>query len=165
MFIQTTKARLFKDGYSLKRIMAAQSPGEAKAVGAKVKNFIQDTWANAAMETAINYHQAKFTQNPSMTRCLLVTGEIQLLESSPSDNPWGIGVSMFDPMIMNEMAQWGDNIPVKALMEIQKSIRESSSTTQNMSNHSSSESQLLNKPVTLQSPPPSQGICTDMKQI
>ncbi len=34
MSIQATKARLFKDDYSLKRIMAAQSPGEAKALGA-----------------------------------------------------------------------------------------------------------------------------------
>ncbi len=67
-----------------------------------------------------------------MTRCLLATGENQLLEASPSDNLWGIGVSMFDPMIMNKMAQWGDNIQGKALMEIRKSIRESSRTTQNI---------------------------------
>ncbi len=85
------------------------------------------------MERAIKCLQAKFTQNPSMTRCLLATGKTQLLEASPSDILWGIGVLMFDAMIMNKMAQWGDNIQVKALMEIRKSIRVSSSTTQNMS--------------------------------
>ncbi len=56
MFIQATKARLFKDDNSLKRIMAVQSPGEAKAIGAKVNN--QDTWAKSGMETAIKCHQA-----------------------------------------------------------------------------------------------------------
>ncbi len=74
MFIQAIKAKLFKDDHSLKRMMAAQSPVEAKAIGAKVNNFIQDTWAKPAME-AIKCHQAKFTQNPAMARCLLATGK------------------------------------------------------------------------------------------
>ncbi len=89
MFKQAIKAKLFKDDHSLKIIMAAQSPSEAKAIGAKVNNFIQDTWAKSAMETAIKCHQAKFTQNPAMARCVLSTGENQLLEASPSDNLWG----------------------------------------------------------------------------
>ncbi len=138
MFIQATKARLFKYDYSLKRIMAAQSPDEAKSIGAKVNNFIQDTWAKSALETAIKCNQAKVTQNPSMARYLLGTCANQLLEASPSDNLLGSGVSIFNPIIMNKMAKWGDNIQGKTLMEIRKSIRESSSTTQNMSNHSSS---------------------------
>ncbi len=110
MLIQATKARLFKDDHSLNRILTAQSPGEAKAIGAKVNNFIQDTWAKYAMETAIKCHLAKFTQIPAMASCLLATGENQLLEASPSDNLWGIGVLMFDPMIMNKMAHSGEII-------------------------------------------------------
>ncbi len=51
MFIQATKARFFKDDYSLKRIITTQFPGEAKAISAKVNNFIQDTWAKSALET------------------------------------------------------------------------------------------------------------------
>ena len=38
------RAKLFNDGDSLKKILNAKNPGEAKAIVRKVKNFNGSTW-------------------------------------------------------------------------------------------------------------------------
>ncbi len=65
MYIQATKARIFGNDSSLKRILSAKSPGEMKFLGSKIRNFNQETWAKAAMNIAITCHQAKFAQHAS----------------------------------------------------------------------------------------------------
>ena len=45
---------------------------------------------------------AKFTQNPSMKAFLLSTGDSVLVEASPLDKIWGIGLKMEDSKAMNE---------------------------------------------------------------
>ncbi len=47
MFIQATKASMFEDDPTLKIIMSSKSPGEMKALGAKVNNFNKVVWENS----------------------------------------------------------------------------------------------------------------------
>ncbi len=57
-----------------------------------------------------------------------------LIEASPNNKLWGIGISIFDPMIMTKQSLWGENVQGKALMQVRKTIREASSS-QNSTSH------------------------------
>ncbi len=69
-----------------------------------------------------------------MAKCLLVTGDNALVKASPKVKLWGIGLSMFDPMIMTKQSLWGENVQGKALMQVWKTIREAS-ISQNTTSH------------------------------
>ncbi len=121
MYIQAMKARMSGDNHTLNRISSAKSPGEMKALGTKVNKFNPEVWAKSLMDIAIYYLHAKFTQNKIMANCLLATCDNVLVEESPNDKLWGIGLSMFDPMT------WAEIVQGKALMQVWKTIREASS--------------------------------------
>ncbi len=114
--------------------MSAKSAGEMKALGTKVNKFNPEVWAKSVMDIAINCLHAKFTQNNNMANCLLATGDNVLVEASPNDKLWGIGIYMFDPMIITKQSLWGENVQGKALMQVRKTIREASSS-QNTTSH------------------------------
>ncbi len=117
-------ARMFKDDITLNKIMSATFPGEMNALGARTKDFIKDIWFKSAPEISNMCHNAKFSQNPVLAKCLLDTGDNILLEASPYDDMWGIGASLFDPNLMNKKSQWGDNIQGKSLMKTRSSIHD-----------------------------------------
>ncbi len=100
MFIQATKASMLRDDTTLKKIMSSKCTGEMKVLGAKVNNFNEVVWENSVTNVANKMHHAKFEQNPCLADYLLATGYNELVEASPIDSLWGIGISMFDPMIL-----------------------------------------------------------------
>ncbi len=105
------------DDITLNKIMSATSPCEMKTLGARTKDFNKDIWFKSAPEIANICHKAKFSQNHVLAKCLLDTGDNILLEASPYDDLPGIGVSLFDPNLMNKKSHWGDNIQAKSLMK------------------------------------------------
>ncbi len=125
MYIQAMKARMFGDNHTLNRILSAKTTGEMKALGTKVKKFNPEVWAQFVTDIAINCLHAKFTQNK---------------KKSPNNKLWGIGISMFDPMIMTKQSLWGENVQVKALMQVRKTIKEASSSQNTTSNISKQKS-------------------------
>jgi ribA/ribD-fused uncharacterized protein len=116
-WIMAEKARLFKDKEIEEQILASHSPGEAKALGRKVRNFDQKLWEEKAFEIVIegNYH--KFSQNPELKTFLLQTKNRILVEASPVDDIWGIGMAKDHPDVMNPSKWKGKNLLGFALME------------------------------------------------
>ncbi len=51
------------------------------------------------------------------------TGNNELVEASPNDHLWGMGVSMFDPTIMSRQTMWGKTLQGQSLMKERKYIR------------------------------------------
>jgi ribA/ribD-fused uncharacterized protein len=47
----------------------------------------------------------KFSAHPSLRECLLATGDRVLVEASPLDPVWGIGLAADDPQAQDP-AQW-----------------------------------------------------------
>ncbi len=90
--------------------MSSKSPREMKALGAKVNNFNKVVWENSATNVSNKMQHATFGQNPHLADNLLATGDNELVETSPKDSLWGIGISMFDPIILTKQSQWGKNI-------------------------------------------------------
>lgn len=87
------KARLFGDNDKLAQIMEAPGPLEAKNLGSEVAGFDEAVWEAQCFDLVCegNYH--KFSQNPALKAFLLNTGSQILVEASPVDRIWGIGLA------------------------------------------------------------------------
>lgn len=90
--MMAAKARLFKDEESLKSIMKSTSPREQKALGRQIKGFIKNEWEKIAKDVVYKGSLAKYTQNRDMKEALLSTAGTTLVEASPYDKIWGIGL-------------------------------------------------------------------------
>lgn len=116
-YMMAEKARLFEDEKTLARILAAPSPGAAKALGRQVRNFSEEQWDAACFDIVARGNTAKFGQNAALREYLLNTGGKVLAEASPVDTIWGIGMAAEDPR-SEDPAQWrGRNLLGFALMK------------------------------------------------
>jgi len=95
-YMMAEKARLFGDEDTLSRIMEAEHPREQKKLGRLVKGFNSDRWNARAREVVYEGNYAKFTQNPELLEKLLATKGTTLVEASPYDCIWGIGLRETD---------------------------------------------------------------------
>lgn len=93
-FMMAQKAFKFGDSDTFKKIMNVKSPRMQKALGREVKGFNSGVWEAAARDIVYrgNYH--KFIQNPEMLNKLKATAGTLLVEASPYDKIWGIGIDV-----------------------------------------------------------------------
>lgn len=117
------KAQLFGDAELEQRILATADPGRAKALGRQVRGFDDTLWTAARFDLVVRGNLAKFGQHPALRRFLLGTGEAILVEASPVDSIWGIGMAAGDPGA-RDPAQWrGLNLLGFALMQVRQKLR------------------------------------------
>lgn len=117
-FMMAAKARLFGDDEAAERIQAATHPGQAKALGRQVRGFDEQRWADARFELVVTGNLAKFGQHPDLREFLLGTGERVLVEASPVDRIWGIGLAADDRQATAPDYWPGLNLLGFALMEV-----------------------------------------------
>lgn len=86
------KALLFGDHATANRILGATDPGKQKALGREVSGFDDAIWDAAKEEIVYRINFAKFDQNKGLRRKLFQTGFAALVEASPVDTIWGIGL-------------------------------------------------------------------------
>jgi ribA/ribD-fused uncharacterized protein len=124
-FMMAGKARLFGDTERLAMILAARTPDRAKALGRMVRGFDSAAWDAAAFDIVVRGNLAKFGQNEALQRFLLATGERVLVEASPVDPVWGIGMVESDVRAADP-AQWqGSNLLGFALMAVRAQLQRS----------------------------------------
>ncbi len=111
------KARLFGDEEALARILAAGHPRQAKSLGRQVRGFDEPEWARHRWELVVAGNVAKFGQHPALRSWLLGTGNRVLVEASPLDRVWGIGLSADDERAADPARWRGLNLLGFALME------------------------------------------------
>jgi ribA/ribD-fused uncharacterized protein len=112
------KARLFGDSGALGQILASSTPAQAKAIGRVVQGFVGEVWERASWEVVVGGNLAKFSQHSPLKDFLLATRGRVLVEASPHDRIWGIGLHRDDPRAADP-AQWqGQNRLGFALMEV-----------------------------------------------
>lgn len=117
------KARLFKDTEILDQIIAAKTPGEAKELGRKVKNFDTSSWKKHRFEIVKQGNIHKFGQDKALKEYLIQTGERVLTEASPYDKIWGIGLTQ-ESERANDVHQWaGLNLLGFALMAARDELK------------------------------------------
>ena len=123
-FMMAEKARLFDDFNSEKAILKSGNPGEAKRLGRNVIGFDNDTWNQKRFEIVVNANKAKFEQNPALGDFLLATGKRVLVEASPVDKIWGIGMAEDNEHLENPFKWKGLNLLGFALMEVRSQLEQ-----------------------------------------
>lgn len=123
-FMMVAKARLFGDAEIAGAILAAGTPAEAKKLGRQVRGFDEAVWTRQRFAIVVQANVEKFGHHPALADYLLGTGERVLVEASPVDSVWGIGLAATDPDAAAP-AKWpGLNLLGFALMEARRQLRE-----------------------------------------
>lgn len=117
-YMMAEKARLFGDGEMLCQIMKAAHPKEMKAYGRAVRGFDKAVWDRRCYGIVRDGNRAKFGQNPELLSFLLGTGTRILVEASPRDRIWGIGMGKQNPDAQDPMKWRGKNLLGFALTEV-----------------------------------------------
>lgn len=104
-FMMFSKAKLFGDEESAVAILRAAHPKDQKAVGRKVKGFELARWVSRRESIVYVGCREKFAQNPGLRSLLLATAPTELVEASPFDRIWGVGLGQRDPLIADK-ANW-----------------------------------------------------------
>lgn len=123
-YMMAGKARLFGDQEMLEQILDTDDPGRAKALGRKVRGFDHATWELHRSEIVTRGNVAKFSSTPRLRSYLLGTGDKVLVEASPYDRIWGIGLAAADESARDPLEWQGLNLLGFALMEARDRLRE-----------------------------------------
>ena len=104
-YMMSEKARLFGDEETRDRIMATGDPRKQKALGRQIRGFDTARWQAEARDIVYRGNRAKFTADPALLQVLLATAGTTIVEASPLDTIWGIGLAEDDPAA-RDRANW-----------------------------------------------------------
>ncbi|MFG3164742.1 NADAR family protein [Streptomyces sp. NPDC048232] len=117
------KARLFADPEAERRVLAAGHPAEAKKAGRLVRGFDETVWQRERFAIVVEGSTHKFASDPALRGFLLDTGDRVLVEASPVDRVWGIGLSASDEAATDPERWRGANLLGFALMGARERLR------------------------------------------
>lgn len=123
-WMMAQKALLFKDTEVCEEIMACSKPQDVKEWGRRVKGFLQSTWDREKYNIVLKGNIQKFLQNKDMKDYLLSTNDAILVEASPYDRVWGIGMYESKAVDLHPKHWNGENLLGFALMEVREAIRD-----------------------------------------
>lgn len=117
------KARLFADAEAERRVLAAAHPAGAKKAGRLVRGFDEAVWERERFRIVVEGSVHKFASDPALRAFLLGTGGRVLVEASPVDRVWGIGLAADDEAAQDPERWRGPNLLGFALMAARERLR------------------------------------------
>jgi ribA/ribD-fused uncharacterized protein len=117
------KALLFNDDSIAKTIITTDDPKKIKSLGRQIKNFNQNIWDKNKIDIVTLGNILKFSQNDSIKIKLISTDPSILVEASPYNKIWGIGLSKENALITNKSLWPGQNLLGKVLMKVRKILK------------------------------------------
>lgn len=123
-FMMYTKALLFEDLEIAEKILKTDSPKLQKQLGRKVRNFNPVRWNEVCRIIVYVGNLNKFSQHEDLKQMLLNTEDKLIVEASPYDNIWGIGLSANDARAY-DISQWrGTNWLGYIIMKVRDKLNE-----------------------------------------
>ncbi|MEV1062087.1 NADAR family protein [Streptomyces sp. NPDC050263] len=122
-WMMAQKARLFEDAEAEQRALAAGHPSQAKKAGRLVRGFDEAVWERERLRIVVEGSVHKFASDPALRSFLLGTGDRVLVEASPVDRVWGIGLSATDEAATTPEHWRGQNLLGFALMQARERLR------------------------------------------
>jgi ribA/ribD-fused uncharacterized protein len=118
------KALLFVDIASSQKILKETNPRNQKALGRKIVGFSDEKW-NRETSMAIVYvaNYLKFLQNEKLYNYLMNDPGIEIVEASPYDRIWGIGLLEDNPKCLNKELWEGENRLGECIGQVKKFIK------------------------------------------
>ena len=126
-FMMAEKAKLFdpeSDVFS--KIIEAKDPGKAKKLGRQIKHFDEQIWLEQRFDIVVKGNYLKFSQNPELKQFLLNTSYRVIVEASPVDPIWGIGMAADHRDAANPKRWKGLNLLGFALMQVRDQLEKAS---------------------------------------
>lgn len=121
-FMMAEKARIFGDSDALRAILEAEHPAEAKRQGRLVRGFDETIWQRERYGIVLRGNLAKFGQHAELRAYLLSTAPRVLVEASPLDREWGIGLGAESDKASRPSEWRGRNLLGFALTEVRELI-------------------------------------------
>ncbi len=121
-FMMYCKAKLFGDNLTADKILATANPRDQKALGRRVAGYDDTVWCERRSRIVALGCYAKFSQNSALRDALLSTGSTVLVEASPYDRIWGVGLAENDPRVFDPSQWQGQNLLGIALTEARKML-------------------------------------------
>ena len=104
------------------KILQTDDPKKIKALGRLVKNYQDEIWIAHRYEIVVQGNLAKFSQDNDLKAFLLSTSDQIIVEASPVDQIWGIGLAADHVNATNPNGWQGLNLLGFALMEVRKQL-------------------------------------------
>lgn len=117
-YMMAEKARCFDDEEALQAVLATRNPSKAKQIGRRVRGFNDRDWDFVKYEVVVEANMHKFGNDLDLRKFLLKTGDIILVEASPYDTVWGIGMAEDDPDVHDPTLWKGQNLLGFAIMDV-----------------------------------------------
>ncbi|TYV58204.1 NADAR family protein [Listeria monocytogenes] len=121
-FMMAEKAKLFNDMEMREKILAAKHPKQAKDFSRLISGFQEDIWLKNRFNIVMRANQAKFSQNEELKKFLMQTKNRILVEASPVDKIWGIGMAADNKNVENPLYWKGLNLLGFALMAVRDEL-------------------------------------------
>lgn len=122
-WMMAKKAELFNDQEILEKILETDSPAEAKKLGREVRNYDDKIWLENRYQIVKEGNFHKFSQNKALKEFLINTKDRVLVETSPVDPIWGIGMAGDHKDVLNPEKWKGLNLLGFALMEVRDELK------------------------------------------
>lgn len=122
-YYMAAKAACFGDMDTLAKIMATDKPFEQKKLGRQVKGFDPAIWDRLSRDVMFRANFAKYTQHENLCKELFATGDTTLVEASPWDKLWGIGLEASDPRAQKRETWLGKNWLGETLTELRNGLK------------------------------------------
>ena len=123
-WMMAAKARLFGDAEAERAAIDAPNPALAKKAGRLVRGFDDSLWERERYGIVVEGSVHKFAAHADLRTFLLATGDRVLVEASPVDRVWGIGLAADDERAADPEQWRGPNLLGFALMEARERLRE-----------------------------------------
>jgi ribA/ribD-fused uncharacterized protein len=120
-WMMASKAILFADRDALAEILATPHPRDAKAIGRRVRGFDDAVWRARGDALVYAGSHAKFA-DPARRELLLATAGATLVEASPRDRIWGIGLGAGHPDAARRARWRGANRLGRVLTELREDL-------------------------------------------
>jgi ribA/ribD-fused uncharacterized protein len=118
------KAQLFDDVETFNKIMLEKNPREQKKLGRLIKDYKEEAWEDVRLNIVENINYLKFSQNMAWRELLLLLHGKEIVEASPYDKIWGIGLAEHDERIFDKSQWLGRNLLGIAIKNAQYRIIE-----------------------------------------
>lgn len=122
-WMMAQKAKLFGDAAIANRIREARTAAEAKQLGRMIQHFDAVMWDREKYRIVVQGNDHKFSQHAALSTFLLATKDRILVEASPVDPVWGIGLAADNPAVENPLLWKGENLLGFALMEVRDRLK------------------------------------------
>jgi ribA/ribD-fused uncharacterized protein len=122
-YMMYCKAIFFGDTDAAWKILAEPDPAKVKGLGRAVQGYVDEKWAENRLRFVRRGLLEKARQHPGIKVQLLATGDRILVEASPSDVIWGIGLRETDPLALDPANWRGENLLGQAWMWVREQLR------------------------------------------